>query len=108
MHQDLHISLIGRGDLSGEIYRQLRDAILDGRLRAGERLLPTREVAARLSVSRTTVAVGYDRLVSEGYAHARVGSGTYVNPSLTSPRQRRMRSGAALRPRSIWQGVPLP
>ena len=29
---DFHISLVGRKDLTGEIYRQLRRAILDGRL----------------------------------------------------------------------------
>jgi GntR family transcriptional regulator / MocR family aminotransferase len=106
--QDLHISLIGRRDLSGEIYRQLREAILDGRLRAGERLLPTRELAGRLSVSRTTAAVGYDRLISEGFAHARVGSGTYVSPHLSASRLRPKGSRAALRPRAIWTGVPLP
>ncbi|MGP4027800.1 hypothetical protein [Actinomadura sp. 3N407] len=32
---DLHVSLMGRRDLAGQIYRQLRAAILDGRLRAG-------------------------------------------------------------------------
>jgi GntR family transcriptional regulator/MocR family aminotransferase len=51
---ELHVSLVGRRDLAGEIYRQLRAAILDGRLRGGDRLPPTRELAVRLSVSRTT------------------------------------------------------
>ncbi|MFD0541670.1 hypothetical protein ACFQY7_55580 [Actinomadura luteofluorescens] len=32
---DLHVSLVGRRDLAGQIYAQLRAAILDGRLRAG-------------------------------------------------------------------------
>jgi GntR family transcriptional regulator / MocR family aminotransferase len=35
-----HVSLIGRKDLSGEIYRQIRRAILDDRLRSGDRLSP--------------------------------------------------------------------
>ena len=39
---DLHVSLAGRGDLAERIYRQLRDAILDGRLRPGEKLPPSR------------------------------------------------------------------
>lgn len=42
---EIHVSLIGRTDLAGEIYRQLRSAILTGHLRAGERLPPTRELA---------------------------------------------------------------
>src|SRR5215510_8517446 len=49
---DTHVSLVGRRDLSGEIYRQLRTAILEGRLLHGDRLPPTRELAQRLRVSR--------------------------------------------------------
>ena len=57
---EVHVSLVGRKVLTGEIYRQLRRAILDGRLPAGGRLPTTRELARRLSVSRTTVEVAYD------------------------------------------------
>ncbi|NUP61382.1 MAG: winged helix-turn-helix transcriptional regulator, partial [Nonomuraea sp.] len=60
---DVHISLEGHGDLAAQVYRQLLDAVLDGRLRSGERLPPTRELARRLEISRNTVAVAYDRLV---------------------------------------------
>jgi len=105
---DVHVTLDGRRDLAGEIYRQLRAAILDGRLRGGERLPPTRELGARLSVSRTTVSVVYDRLVSEGFAEARVGSGTYVIPHLRPDRGWPLRGSGALRPRRIWDGVALP
>jgi GntR family transcriptional regulator/MocR family aminotransferase len=58
---DLHVSLVGRRDLAGEIYRQLRGLILNGRLREGDRLPPSRELATGLSVSRTTVSVAHDR-----------------------------------------------
>src|SRR6266545_4695023 len=57
---DVQVSLAGRGDLAARIYRQLLDAILDGRLRAGERLPPTRDLARQLEVSRNTVATAYD------------------------------------------------
>src|SRR5947207_1113712 len=43
---ELHVSLVGRDDLTGEIYRQLRRAILDGRLPPGQRPLLTRELHA--------------------------------------------------------------
>jgi GntR family transcriptional regulator/MocR family aminotransferase len=62
---EVHVSLVGRKDLTGEIYRQLRRAILDGRLPPGGRLPATRELARRLNVSRTTVTVAYDRLTGE-------------------------------------------
>ncbi|WP_433049269.1 PLP-dependent aminotransferase family protein [Dactylosporangium sp. CS-033363] len=75
---DLHISLEGRGDRTDRIYRQLRDAILDGRLRHGERVPPSRDLARDLAVARNTVAAAYDRLVGDGFLAGRAGAGTFV------------------------------
>jgi GntR family transcriptional regulator/MocR family aminotransferase len=105
---DVHINLVGRCDLAGEIYRQLRAAIMDGRIREGDALPATRELAARLSVSRTTITVTYDRLVGEGFASARVGSRTYVSHNLRPSHVPRRPHGAALRARRIWENVPEP
>src|SRR5918911_1169811 len=106
---EVHVSLVGRRDLSGEIYRQLRRAILDGRLRPGDPLPPTRELARRLSVSRTTVTVAYDRLWGEGFVTARVGAGTFVSEHAAPARQtaRRDRADGPLRPRPVWTSIPL-
>jgi GntR family transcriptional regulator/MocR family aminotransferase len=71
----------GRGPNEGltrQLYAQLREAILDGRLRPGDRLPPTRA----LVVARLTVATAYEWLVAEGYAQGRVGAGTYVAADL--------------------------
>jgi GntR family transcriptional regulator / MocR family aminotransferase len=81
----MHVSLVGRKDLTGEIYRQLRRAILDGRLPPGDGQPPTRELARRLSVSRTTVTVAYDRLAGEGFITSRVGDGTFVCDDVAGP-----------------------
>ncbi|WP_410633088.1 PLP-dependent aminotransferase family protein [Amycolatopsis sp. cmx-4-83] len=105
---DFHVSLAGRGDLSVRIYRQLRDAVLDGRLRAGERLPPTRELARRLAVSRNTVAVAYDRLTADGFLTGRVGAGTYVSASLPAPRPRSAPSAAGPQPKPVWRSLPPP
>ncbi|MEV4151357.1 PLP-dependent aminotransferase family protein [Amycolatopsis sp. NPDC049691] len=105
---DFHVSLAGRGDLSVRIYRQLRDAVLDGRLRAGERLPPTRELARRLAVSRNTVAVAYDRLTADGFLTGRVGAGTYVTGSLPAPKPRKAPSPRGPRPKAIWRSLPTP
>jgi GntR family transcriptional regulator / MocR family aminotransferase len=103
---DVHIDLTSRGDRASQIYRQLLDAILDGRLRRGERLPPTRELASRLQVSRTTVAVAYDRLTADGFLVSRVGSGTYVCSERLHPlRARTAPSRAAVRPRAGWEGL---
>jgi len=65
--------------LADQIYEQLRRAILDGRLRRGDRLPPTRELAATLKISRHTVTTAYGRLSAEGYLLGRRGGGTVVS-----------------------------
>jgi GntR family transcriptional regulator/MocR family aminotransferase len=106
---DVHVSLVGRKDLTGEIYRQLRRAIVDGRLKSGQTLPPTRELARRLSVARTTVTVAYDRLAGEGFVTSRVGSGTCVSAQAArAPQEAKRPSGpGALRPRPVWASIPL-
>jgi GntR family transcriptional regulator/MocR family aminotransferase len=104
---DLHVSLAGRGDRTTRIYRQLREAILDGRLRPGDRLPPTREFAGRLEVARGTVAVAYERLIAEGFAVARVGAGTFVSSSVAGEPVDRSAPGGAVRPRPCWEGLTL-
>ncbi len=106
---DIHVSLAGRGDLSARIYRQLLEAIVDGRLRSGERLPPSRELARQLAVSRNTVGVAYERLGAEGFLVGRVGAGTYVSTEpLTRVRGRRAPGGRGVNPRRIWKQLPEP
>lgn len=77
---EVSINLPQRGsrDLLGALHRQLRAAILDGRLKPGLRLPPTRAFAAAFGVSRNTAVATYDLLLSEGYVATRPGAGTYV------------------------------
>jgi GntR family transcriptional regulator/MocR family aminotransferase len=106
---DIHVNLRGRGDLSAGIYRQLFDAIVDGRLRPGERLPPTRELAKRLAVARNTVAVAYERLAAEGVIVGHVGAGTFVNAdALSRSLSRSAPAGAGVSPRSVWQSIVQP
>lgn len=106
---DVHVTLKGRGDLTARIYRQLFDAVLDGRLRPGERLPPTRELARRLDISRNTVALAYERLVAEGVLTSRIGAGTFVCTEAVGPtRARRAPAGSAAQARSVWKTVPEP
>ncbi|GLQ86509.1 MocR-like pyridoxine biosynthesis transcription factor PdxR [Dyella flagellata] len=60
------------------LHRQLRAAILDGRLKPGLRLPATRELAEALEVSRNTVVAAYDLLLGDGYIEARRGAGNFV------------------------------
>jgi GntR family transcriptional regulator/MocR family aminotransferase len=101
---EIHVSLIGRRNLSREIYRQLRESIMEGRLRAGDALPPTREMAQRLGVARSTVMIAYDRLLAEGFISARVGAGTFVSalPNRASADQKRPAKRSVLAPRPVW------
>lgn len=62
-----------------QIYRQVREKILNGELKSGERLPATRALSSELSVSRNTILSAYDMLMSEGYVQGVLGSGVYVN-----------------------------
>ena len=66
------------GPLGRQIQDQLRAAIRDRRLGAGERLPSTRRLAELLGVSRGTVVDVYEQLLAEGYVESAVGSGTRV------------------------------
>src|SRR5687768_13569454 len=106
-----HISLVDRSNLSGEIYRQIRQAILDGRLRPGARLPPTRELAAALTVARSTVTVAYESLLAEGFATSHTGAGTFVSHQLEAKRpasKTRRSTVRALQVRGVWETIALP
>ena len=72
----LHLTLSGEGPLRTRLYRDLRNALLDGRLQQGERLPPSRILAAELGISRQLVVEAYERLIAEGFLVSRPGSGT--------------------------------
>jgi GntR family transcriptional regulator / MocR family aminotransferase len=107
---ELHVSLIGRTNVTREIYRQIRRVILDGQLRPGDLLPPSRVLARGLGVSRTTVAVAYDRLSSEGFVTARVGAGTFVSEQVArAPGEAsQQRVVDNLLPRPMWESIPVP
>ena len=78
----MFVKLDGVGALYQQLYQSLRSAILAGQLAPGTRLPATRTMARELGVSRNTVLLAYEQLLSEGYAVGQTGSGTYVASSL--------------------------
>jgi GntR family transcriptional regulator/MocR family aminotransferase len=65
-----------------QLYVQLRDAVLAGRLAPGTRLPSSRALAAELGCSRNTVVTAFEQLLCEGYLEGQVGSGSYVSSVL--------------------------
>jgi GntR family transcriptional regulator/MocR family aminotransferase len=68
------------------LYQQLSEwfrlAILDGRMKPGQRVPSTRHLAADLKISRIPVLTAYDLLKADGYLEMFVGAGTCVARSI--------------------------
>ncbi len=78
----LAIEKISKHPMHRQLYDQLRQLILSGRLSPAQRLPSTRSIANDLSISRNTVANAFDQLLAEGYLEGRVGAGSYVSKLL--------------------------
>lgn len=80
--QDLTPGLVlmpGRRQLLGDqLYGQILDQIVSGRLEEGEKLPTEKEISAMFGVSRPVVRDALNRLRADGLVQARQGSGTYV------------------------------
>lgn len=92
-HVPLHRD--SRVPLHRQIYDGLRQAILEGMLRAGQRVPSTRVLATELGVSRFPVLTAYEQLLHEGYLEGRVGAGTFVR---AAPPDDAFRPAPAARP----------
>ena len=90
----------GRGaePLRSQLESRLREAIRSGRLRPGERLPSSRELARALGTSRGLVQECYGQLQAEGYLSTRVGSATTVAARASAPPARPGRAAAITRP----------
>src|SRR5690348_10422492 len=64
--------------LHHQVYADIRDAILSGRIAARSQLPSTRLLASELRISRTTVSLAFDQLRAEGFLEARERGGTFV------------------------------
>jgi len=112
--------LVAPGELGAQpgrgLENSLRTAIRAGRLRTGERLPSSRDLATQLGVARGTVTAVYRQLLAEGYLEARHGSGTWIadvappadtRPATPAPAPDRYRLGPGMPslgafPRAAW------
>ena len=90
----------GRGaePLRSQLENRLREAIRSGRLRAGERLPSSRELARELGTSRGLIQECYGQLQAEGYLSTRAGSATTVAARARTPAMPARPAGPAGRP----------
>src|SRR5262249_58133434 len=81
-HFSVVVIPLERGPGAAPVHRQLvgylRRAIESGRMPAGARLPPIRDLAAPLGVHRETVAGAYRQLAALGLTESRIGRRTFV------------------------------
>lgn len=62
-----------------QIYDHIKGEIQDGHIKSGEKLPSTRALCRHLEVSRSTVELAYEQLLSEGYVEAEPCRGYFVS-----------------------------
>jgi DNA-binding transcriptional MocR family regulator len=85
MLADLHIEENSPVPIYRQLFEAIAGAIRSGEMPAGHRLPPTRELASRLRLNRTTVASAYELLEAENYIRGQVGRGSYVQEGHAQP-----------------------
>jgi len=76
------------------LYRCIREDILSGKLKEGEKLPSKRSLAQHLEVSKITVEAAYEQLLSEGYIRSQEKKGYFVE-KVTLRKAPPPRTGAA-------------
>ncbi|HPJ86145.1 MAG TPA: PLP-dependent aminotransferase family protein [Bacillota bacterium] len=74
----LYLNTDGKEPLYMQLYIQIRDAILEGKIYPQEKIPSKRKLAEDLGVSVQTVENAYGQLTAEGYIYSKPKSGYYV------------------------------
>ncbi|MCQ2249202.1 MAG: PLP-dependent aminotransferase family protein [Treponema sp.] len=67
------------GPIYKELYQKIRQDILNGKIKTGEKLPSKRTLAQNLGISTITVENAYDQLISEGYLFSEQKKGYFVS-----------------------------
>lgn len=65
--------------ISDQVFEQIRELIYKGEFKPGQQILPERELAVSMAVSRTSVRNAINKLVTMGLLEHRQGQGTFVS-----------------------------
>ncbi len=101
---EVFIDPVGGRGLTEQVYTQVRDAIIAGRLQPGDALTPSRTLAAELGIARFTVTEAYARLAAEGFVAGRRRGGTLVTSAIGAS-VREAGHATAMRPRPLAAAI---
>ena len=85
--KELHITFNLKSPKYIQIYNNIKDLILESKLKCGEKLMSKRQLAQCLDVSLNTVIAAYTELLNEGYIISREKQGYYVNEILIEKKE---------------------
>ena len=85
--KELHITFNLKSPKYIQIYNNIKDLILESKLKCGEKLMSKRQLAQSLDVSLNTVIAAYTELLNEGYIISREKQGYYVNEILIEKKE---------------------
>lgn len=91
-----------------QIARKVADEVRRGRLRPGDRLPGSRQLAGTLSVHRNTVLAAYAELIAEGWLETARGRGTYVARTIPEIAGRPFGKRPGARSSLSWTAFGLP
>lgn len=74
----IHLEQGGKKPLYEQIYDYIKENIQEGKIPKGEKLPSTRALSAYLGISRSTVTLAYEQLLSEGYIEAEACRGYFA------------------------------
>lgn len=80
--QFISIDTTKKGELWRQVYDEIREKILDGRLRPGDRIMSSRMLADIMGISRVTVLKAFEQLKVEGYINQKTGFGTFISSDI--------------------------
>ena len=79
------IKKVVKSSVSQQVFDQLREQILSGSWKPGQKLPSENELAAQFGVSRVTVRNALQKLSGLGLLETRFGEGSFRAPSARSP-----------------------
>jgi GntR family transcriptional regulator len=62
-----------------QVIKQVENAVLSGRMKAGDKLPTIRALSVELKVNPNTIAKAYTELEIRGIVSTQIGSGTYIS-----------------------------
>ncbi len=89
-----------------QIVRRVREAVVAGRLKSGDKLPSHRELASKLVINHLTVKRAYECLEREGIIEKRRGLGSFIRPGLDEALAKSHRKELKRRLKAVLSSAP--